>query len=77
MKLDLTSTQVSSKTATKGGMSAPAPSNSDVGKDKATTGLSASRLKQFQELKTRIHRKMVDRLDLSTLEGLGGESLQL
>jgi len=38
--------------------------------------LSSARLKQFQELKTRIHRKMVDRLDLSNIEGLDKDDLR-
>ena len=51
MKLNTTSTQTSNK----GGLSAPAQSNHDMGKNKAAGGgLSASRLKQFQELKTQI-----------------------
>ncbi|MCK4851108.1 MAG: CpaF family protein, partial [Phycisphaerae bacterium] len=57
-------------------MSAPGPSNTGLGKTKTLTGLSATRLKQFQELKTRIHRKMVDRLDLSNIEGLDKEDLR-
>jgi pilus assembly protein CpaF len=47
-----------------------------LGKTQIPTGLSATRLKQFQELKTQIHRKMVDRLDLSNIEGLDKEDLR-
>ncbi len=67
MKLNLESSQSDTKTDSKGRMSAPAPSSNGLGKIQTRTGLSATRLKQFQELKTQIHRKMVDRLDLSNI----------
>jgi len=76
MKLNLKSPQSDTKTDSKGRMSAPGPSKNGLGKTQIPTGLSATRLKQFQELKTRIHRKMVDRLDLSNIEGLDKEDLR-
>ncbi len=76
MKLNLTSPQSNSKAGTKTGMSAPAPSTESLGEALAPTGIRATRLKQFQELKTRIHRKMVDRLDLSHIEGMDKEDLR-
>ena len=76
MKLNLASPQHSSKTDSKGQMSPPSSSNKSSDKTPVSTGLSASRLKQFQELKTQIHRKMVDRLDLSNIEGLDKDDLR-
>ncbi len=76
MKLNLKSPQSDTKTDSKDRMSAPASSSNTLGKTQTPTGLSATRLKQFQELKTRIHRKMVDRLDLSNIEGLDKEDLR-
>ena len=76
MKLNLKSPQSDTKTDSKARMSAPVPSSNGLGKTQTPTGLSATRLKQFQELKTQIHRKMVDRLDLSNIEGLDKEDLR-
>ena len=76
MKLNLKSPQSDTKTDSKARMSAPGPSKNSLGKTQIPTGLSATRLKQFQELKPRIHRKMVDRLDLSNIEGLDKEDLR-
>jgi len=38
--------------------------------------VSATRISQLQDLKTRIHRKMVDRLDLSNIDSLDRDTLQ-
>ena len=38
--------------------------------------LSSTRLSQLQDLKTRIHRKMVDRLDLSNIDSLDKDTLR-
>lgn len=76
MKLNLTSTQKNSQAEPKAKITPPTPNNNSSGKAPAPTGLNAARLKQFQELKTQIHRKMVDRLDLSNIEGLDKEDLR-
>ena len=47
-----------------------------VGQGRSPASLSSGRLGQLQDLKTRIHRKMVDRLDLSNIDGLAKETLQ-
>ena len=57
-------------------MPPPGQNSSSASKPQASSGLSASRLKQFQELKTQLHRKMVHRLDLSNIEGLDKEDLR-
>ena len=56
----------------------PAASISPLGPAKAQTSanLSAARISQLQDLKTRIHRKMVDRLDLSNIDGLDKDTLR-
>ena len=76
MRPTLTEPQPGPKTNSQGAMSPSGPSHIDLGKAGASTNLGAARLKQFQELKTRIHRKMVDRLDLSNIEGLDKDDLR-
>lgn len=70
------------------GLAKPVSSSKDVQKpsgqafrrksDKAhgADTVNAARLRQLQELKTRIHRKMVERLDLSNIEGLDKDTLR-
>ena len=46
------------------------------GQGQASANLSATRISQLQDLKTRIHRKMVDRLDLSNIDSLDKDTLR-
>ena len=69
-------TESNSTTSVQKPVTGPGPSLGDPGKTAAAGNLAGARLKQFQELKTSIHRKMVDRLDLSNIEGLDKEDLQ-
>ena len=47
-----------------------------AGSNRTQASLSSTRISQLQDLKTRIHRKMVDRLDLSNIDGLDKNTLQ-
>ena len=76
MKQNIVSPQTKDKADSREQMLGLDPHGSGSGKAQGSTGLSSARLKQFQELKTRIHRKMVDRLDLSNIEGLDKEDLR-
>ena len=76
MKQDLVSPQTKGKANSREQRPRLDPNGKGLGKAQGSTGLSSARLKQFQELKTRIHRKMVDRLDLSNIEGLDKEDLR-
>jgi pilus assembly protein CpaF len=74
MKLNIAPPPSSTKTQSE-------PQTSNVsrlgpGQDHTTAKFSAARLSQLQDLKTRIHRKMVDRLDLSNIDGLDKNELR-
>jgi len=74
MKSNVLSTKSNTTETTTSPMSAPV--HKVLGKDNLSANIGAARIKQLQELKTRIHRKMVDRLDLSNIEGLDKETLK-
>jgi len=54
----------------------PHTSRTSTVQGKTPANLSTARLGQLQDLKTRIHRKMVDRLDLSNIDGLDKNELR-
>lgn len=73
MKLGLATRKSDAKTSEKpSGPSFGRAAGKEHGADTANT----ARLGQLQELKTRIHRKMVERLDLSNIEGLDKDTLR-
>ncbi len=73
MKLDLATRKPNSKTPEK--PSEPSFSRA-ADKGKGSNTINTARLGQLQESKTRIHRKMVERLDLSNIESLDKDTLR-
>ena len=65
-----------SKTSDSSEQRAAPLSRPGAGQDRSVASASSARLSQLQDLKTRIHRKMVDRLDLSNIDGLAKDTLQ-
>jgi len=63
------------KPSVPGGSSNPAEPSGGNG-DQVKRRVLSERLQQFQDLKSRIHRKLVDRLDLTKLDTEDGESVR-
>ena len=76
MKLPLSSSKPASDTGSSTPSVGPTIGKTNMGKTQTSAGLSLARIKQLRELKTRIHRKMVDRLDLANIEGLDKDDLR-